>query len=87
MHVSEGKLVRTYRMGDEQAQMLVAGLLNGMSGISAHMTHRDRSPSLVVECASIAHANNVERIVKWIDRRSVQTLTTNRIEEDALLAS
>jgi hypothetical protein len=74
-------------MADKQAQMLVAGILNGMSGISAHHRDSDNSPFLVVECASIAHANNVERIVKWIDPGSVQTLTTNRTEEDALLAS
>ena len=81
MDASAGTLVRIYRMADKQAQMLVAGLLNGMHGVAAHHRDRNGSTCLVVTCASIAHANSADRIVKHVDPASVLVQTTNRPDE------
>jgi hypothetical protein len=57
MSASMGTLVRIYRMADKQGQMLVAGLLNGISGLTARHGDRKGITCLVVTCASIDHAN------------------------------
>ena len=84
---AEVALLRTFRLADKQAQMLVAGLLNGMSGLSARHRDTDGYVCLVVECASIVHANNAARLVRCIDPKSIPVQTTNRRDDDDLLAS
>jgi hypothetical protein len=84
---ADGTLIRTFRMADRQAQMLVAGLLNGMSGLSAHHRDADGYVCLVVECASILHANNAANFVRSIDPKSVLVRTTNCLDVDDLQAS
>ena len=78
-------LVRIYLMSDEQAQLLIAAILGGMTDLSVHLKHGWQGHSLVVECTSIAQANLVERFVKWIDPHAVLAHTTNGTA-DALVA-
>lgn len=86
MGASAVTLVRTYRMADKRAQMLVAGLLNGMSGLLARHRDTDGFVGLEVECASISHANNAARLVRSIDPKSVLVKTTTQTENEDLVA-
>jgi hypothetical protein len=86
MGANAGTLVRTYRMADKQAQMLIAGLLNGMSGLTAHHRDTDGYVALEVECASIGHANSAARLVQSIDPSSVLVKTTNVLDSNDLVA-
>lgn len=84
MSTNMSSLVRTFRMADKRAQMLVGGLLNGMSGLSAHHRDVDGYVALVVECASIIHANTAARIVRCVDPSSVLMRTTNLSDDNDL---